>query len=70
MQKEILGIFVLAVAGLNMYWGARIYSLMSFKGSDEEMTDRRKQAARLSRLSKLSYGVILTSVAVFWFLKN
>lgn len=70
MQKGTLGFIILVIAGLNLYWGARIYSLMSFNGSDEEMSIRRKQAAKLTLFSKLSDGVVLTVVALFWFIKG
>lgn len=68
MQKETLGIVVLVVAGLNFYWAARINTLMSFRGTEEEMANRRRRAARLSILSKVSYGFVLASVGIFWFL--
>jgi len=70
MQKETLGILVRIVAGLNFYWAARIYTLSSFRGVEDEMAIRKKQAARLSKLSKLSYALILASVGTFWFLKG
>lgn len=70
MQKETLGILVLIVAGLNVYWAARIHTLLSLRGAEDEMAIRKKQAARLSKLSKLSYALILVSVGAFWFLKG
>jgi hypothetical protein len=70
MQKETLGIVVLVVAGLNVYWAARIHTLLSFRGTEDEMATRKKRAAQLSKLSKISYGLILVSVGAFLFFKG
>lgn len=70
MHKHILGIIVLIVAGVNFYWAARIHKLLSFRGTDDEMEIRKKQADRLSALSKYSYIAILSLVGIFLFFKG
>ncbi len=70
MHKETLGFVVLIVAGLNVYWAARIHTLLSFRGTEDEIAVRKKQAAHLSKLSKISYGLILASAGAFWFLNG
>ena len=70
MEKGTLGFIVLIVAGINFYLSARIYTLMKFEGSPEEVAVRRKKAQRLSFVSKASYFVVVISVGIFYFIKG
>lgn len=70
MEKGTLGFIVLIVAGINFYFSARIYTLMKFEGSPEEVAVRRKQAERLSFMSKVSYFVVVIAVGIFLFFKG
>ena len=70
MEKGTLGFIVLIVAGVNFYLSARIYTLMNFEGSPEEVAVRRKKAQRLSFVSKASYFVVVIAVGIFYFIKG
>ena len=67
MDKSTLGILLIPVAVANFYWGARIYSLMTFEGGPEEVAARRMKAAQLSRLSRASIVLALLLVGFFLF---
>ena len=66
MSKETLGLIILAVAAVNLYWAQKIYSLMKSAGSKEHVDACKAQARRLSRLSKLSYIAVIASVGWFF----
>ena len=68
MEKETLGIILIPVVIANFYWAARIYTLMHFEGSPQEVAASRKRARQFSALSKVSYLLALAVVAVFYFL--
>jgi hypothetical protein len=70
MRKETLGLIILVVAVINVYWSARVYTLMSFEGNPEEVAERHKKAKRLSLFSKLSYLAVVLSTAIFIFFKG
>jgi hypothetical protein len=66
MSKSLLGFVVLSVAAANIYWAARIYSLMRATGTAEHVAQCRGRAKLLSRYSKLSYVAALIAVVLFY----
>ena len=66
MNKNLLGFVVLVVAAANVYWGARVYSLMRATGTPEYVQACKGRAQQLSRFSKLSYLVVLVAVGLFY----
>ncbi len=70
MEKETLGIILIPLVIANFYWAARIYTLMRFEGTPQEVAASRKKARRFSAFSKVSYLLVLVVVAVFYFFKG
>ena len=66
MSKELLGFVVLVVAAANVYWGAKIYSLMRATGTPAHVQACKGRAQQLSRFSKFSYLAVLIAVGVFY----
>ena len=67
MDKSTLGLLLIPIVIANIYWSARIYTLMRFNGNPDEVEKSRKKAAAFSRFSKVSYFAVLLLVGAFWF---
>jgi hypothetical protein len=70
MDKTTLGLLLVPVAIANIYWSARIYTLMSFRGDPKEVATRQKKAALFSKYSKVSYFAVVGIVGIFWLFKG
>ncbi len=68
MDKKLLGLIVVGIAVINLYWSAKIFSLMSYTGDPAEVELRKKLAKKYSFFSKLSYFAVLIVVALFFIL--
>lgn len=67
MSKQILGLLILMVACINIYWSIKIHSLMNFQGDEEEMSKRKKKANRISNIGKISYIATIVVVGAYIF---
>lgn len=62
MIDTTLGLLVVVIAVLNVYWAARLYALNTLTGTPEVVAAVRTKSKRLQRWSRLS-GVAAFSLA-------
>jgi len=69
-SKKIIGFVVLLVAIANVYWAAKIYSLMNANGEAAFVEACKAKAHRLSQYSKLSYLAVAALAGICLYLSR
>ena len=70
MSKATLGLLALCFAAVNLYWGAKIHSLMRAPGTTEERAAFAARAKRLVHLSRISALVFFAMFLVYLWLQR